>query len=116
MARFMKIPWWQWLPCHDWRCIGAVELADEIPMKLPRNAAVLVVSGGFQKWIGFDCPCRSGHRIVLNLDQNRFPAWRVARDGTRLTLSPSVNYYDGKRRCHYFVRGGKINWAEDTFS
>jgi hypothetical protein len=114
MADSMKISWWQWLPIHRWRIIGMVDSADEIPDQLPRNAAVLVGSHRFNKWIGFDCPCRKGHRIVLNLDGARSPSWQVSQ-GNRLTISPSVDYHDDKKRCHYFVRGGKIVWAGDTF-
>ncbi len=116
MAGGMRVRWWHWMPFQRWRCIGVVESADEIPEKLPRNAAVLVSSVGYDKWIAFDCPCGSPHRIMLNLDEARYPAWRVVRkDRGALTVAPSVNYYDGKRRCHYFVRAGKTVWAGDTF-
>jgi hypothetical protein len=110
----MKIPFWQWIPSHDWRCIGVVESADDIPEKLPRNAAVMVASAGLSKWIAFDCPCRRGHRILLNTDPGRRPAWRVAQSSKEgLSIWPSVDYDDGRRRCHYFVRAGKIAWAKD---
>jgi len=112
----LNIRWWHWLPFRRLSCIGAVDSADEIPEKLPRSAAVLVSSNGRQKWIAFDCPCRSGHRILLNLDQSRSPAWSVTqKQNGHLSISPSVNYYDGNRRCHYVVRYGKIAWAGDTF-
>lgn len=120
----MKIHWWQWL-WLDWlpqwlthepvRCIGLVESADEIPEKLPRNTAVVVGTVVRPKWIAFDCPCRSGHRIMLNLDKSRNPWWQLSKVDGPLSLSPSVNYYDGRRRCHYFIRNGKIDWSGDTF-
>ena len=111
----MKISWWQWLPVWGWRTIGSVESADEIPDNLPRNASVVVSSGGISKWISFDCPCRSGHRILLNTDKGRRPAWSVAYSAAgRLSINPSVDYHDSKRRCHYFVRNGKILWAGDS--
>jgi hypothetical protein len=97
-------------------CIGAVESADEIPEKLPRSAAIAVASQGQLKWLAFDCPCRAGHRILLNLDRARSPSWTATqKHNGYLSLSPSVNYYDGNRRCHYFVRDGKIVWSGDTF-
>lgn len=111
----MKISWWQWLPFQPWRVVGAVEAADEIPERLPRNAAALVGSEVLPKWIAFDCPCRTGHRIMLNTDPGRRPAWKcVGVSGDRLSIAPSVDYADGRRRCHYFVRDGKIQWAKDT--
>jgi hypothetical protein len=111
----MKISWWQWLPFQRWRCVGVVESADEIPDRLPRNGAVLVASGGPPKWIGFDCPCRRGHRILLNTDHGRSPAWRIMQSAKGiLSIAPSVDYHDGHRRCHYFMRNGKIVWAGDA--
>jgi hypothetical protein len=108
----MKISWWQWWPFQKWRIVGKVESADEIPDALPRNSAVLVGSAAAPKWIAFDCPCRTGHRIMLNTDRIRLPHWRVdLSEPSRLTLSPSVDFRGDRRRCHYFVRAGKIVWA-----
>ncbi len=112
----VNIHWWHWLPFRRMSCIGAVESADEIPEKLPRSAAIAVASQGQLKWLAFDCPCRAGHRILLNLDRARSPSWTATqKHNGYLSLSPSVNYYDGNRRCHYFVRDGKIVWSGDTF-
>jgi hypothetical protein len=112
----MRIRWWHWLPIfRRVRCIGAVESADEIPDRLPRAAAVLVSSAGRHKWIAFDCPCGVGHRILLNLDQSRSPAWIISAQSGLLSISPSVDYYDRMKRCHYFVRAGKVNWVGDSF-
>ncbi|MBI5323063.1 DUF6527 family protein [Bradyrhizobium sp.] len=139
----MKIRWWQWrwidwlpqwlthLPRWQWPrldwlpqsltrqpllyCIGKVESADEIPEKLPSNTAVAVGALTRPKWIAFDCPCRSGHRIMLNLDRGRSPFWQISGVEGPLSLSPSVNYYDGRRRCHYFIRNGKVDWMKDSF-
>jgi hypothetical protein len=139
----MKIRWWQWrlvdwlppwltgLPRWGWLrlgwipqwltdqpplfCLGQVESADEIPEKLPRNTAVVVGETSRLKWIAFDCPCQSGHRIMLNLDRGRSPFWQLSPVGGPLSLSPSVNYHDGHRRCHYFIRNGKVDWVGDSF-
>lgn len=116
----MKIRWWQWLlldwlPVQGLRYIEQIDSADEIPERLPRNAAILVGSISRPKWIAFDCPCQSGHRIMLNLDRTRHPAWSISQTSNRLSISPSVDYYDGNRRCHYFIRGGKVIWSGDSF-
>ena len=107
--------WWQWLPFQPWRLLGFVPSADEVPVALPRNGAVAVGSPTAAKWIAFDCPCRSGHRIMLNLDPARRPFWRVGlTGGGRLSIRPSVDYAGDRRRCHYFVDDGAIRWAEDS--
>ena len=111
----MKIRWWNWLPFQGWRSVGMAELADEVPNKLPRNGAVLVGSASYLKWIVFDCPCRRGHRIMLNTDPIRRPTWQVVKGSTKhLTIMPSVDFRGEHRRCHYFIRGGKVLWAEDS--
>ena len=58
------------------------------------------------KWLAFDCPCRTGHQIMLNLDRRRTPYWTVTNT-RRLTVSPSIDSYGPGRRCHYFVRQEK---------
>ena len=107
----MHIPWWQWLPIHPWRIVASVEAADEIPARMPPNGAVLVGTLSTPKWIAFDCPCRRGHRIMVNLDPRHRPHWRIAKN-TRLTLTPSIDVHRESQRCHYFVRNGRIVWAE----
>jgi hypothetical protein len=113
----MKLPWqnWSWpswLPFQRWKVVTTVESADEIPEKLPRRGAAVVSSGGRTKWIAFDCPCGSGHRIMLNLDTGRKPAWKlVDADGSRLTIGPSIDYKDPTKRCHYFIRNGRVDWT-----
>lgn len=109
----MKISWWQWLPFWRWRVIGATESADEVPDHLPRNAVALVGDAGRIKWIVFDCPCRTGHRIMLNADQARQPNWTL-KQLPRLTISPSIDSRGSQRRCHYFIRNGRILWAKDS--
>jgi hypothetical protein len=116
MAGGMTLKWWKWLPIHPWRLLGFVESADEIPDKLPRNGIVVAGSPALAKWIAFDCPCRTGHRIMLNIDPGREPAWRI--DLTRrhrVTIRPSVDFADGRRRCHYVVDDGRIRWTRDSF-
>lgn len=116
MASMRKIPWWQWLPFWSWRIVETVESADEVSMRLPRNGVSLVGSAAIPKWIVFDCPCRKGHRIMINADSKRKPFWRYDTDRRdRLTISPSVDYSDPHKRCHYFVRAGKIIWARDAY-
>lgn len=114
MANIAQIPWWEWLPFKGWRIVGAVEAADDIPKSLPRNGAVLVGPRARPKWIAFDCPCRVGHRIMLNTDRARSPYWSTTVEG-QLTIAPSIAYYQGKRPCHYFIRKGRVVWAHEGY-
>jgi len=110
MADAMKIRWWKWLPFQPWRTIGLAESADEVPDRLPRNGVALVGSPDRIKWIIFDCPCRRGHRIMLNADIGRAPHWQLNGDW-RLSITPSIDYDSSEMRCHYFIRNGRIIWA-----
>lgn len=112
MDGLAHIPWFQWLPFQRWRVVLTVEAADEIPSRLPRNGAVLIGSPARPKWIAFDCPCRTGHRVMLNCDPVRRPHWQVAPH-RHLTINPSVDSQQRARRCHYFVHNGRIRWVAD---
>lgn len=109
----MKINWWKWLPFQRWRLVGTADDADEIPASLPRNGVVLVGTNDRPKWIVFDCACRRGHRIMLNADTNRRPYWTLQSQHS-LTVWPSIDYLGEARRCHYFLRSGRVSWARDS--
>ena len=111
MAQIGRVPWWQWIPFRPWRIVAAVEAADEIPLRLPGKGAVIVGSRTHPKWLAFDCPCRTGHRIMVSLDRLHRPHWTIIEE-KKLTVSPSIDYQAPGRRCHYFLKRGKIVWAE----
>jgi hypothetical protein len=110
MASVKKLRWWEWIPGQTWRVASIVDAADEVPLTLPTNTAVLVGSLRIPKWLVFDCPCRSGHRVMLNLDPGRYPRWRL-RNGKKLTIAPSVDWHGGGRSCHYYIRSGRVLWV-----
>ena len=50
---------------------------------------------------------------MLNLDRTRKPSWRLETTVRRkITVSPSIDYGDKDRRCHYFMKKGRIKWSE----
>lgn len=108
----MKIAWWQWLPFQWWRIVGEADSADEVPDRLPRNGVALVGTAKSAKWIVFDCPCRTKHRIMLNADPGRKPRWTLNKIKP-VTISPSIDFRGNQRRCHYFIRNGRIAWIEE---
>lgn len=104
-----KIGLWQWLPIFGWRIVASVEAADQVPQRLPRNGAVVVGTVAANKWIVFDCPCRNGHRIMLNTDSARRPFWRVTR-ARGLSVEPSIDSTFRDLHCHYWIRNGRVEW------
>lgn len=111
MAGVGVIPWWRKipLPWRRWRMVLFVEAADEIPDRLPHRGAVVVGTMQRPKWIAFDCPCGTGHRVMVNLDQGRRPFW-VLRE-IPLTLTPSIDDRVDGRRCHFMMTRGRVRWA-----
>jgi len=49
---------------------------------------------------------------MVNLDKARSPKWELIHRSP-LTLFPSIDDAAGDRRCHFFMRKGKIQWAHD---
>lgn len=96
-----------------WTIRGTVGAGDEIPMEIPKCAAILVSPKGRATWIAFDCPCNLGHRIMLNLDPRRYPSWRLVRKDP-LTVSPSVNISASGRHCHFFLWKAQILWVRSS--
>jgi len=102
------------LPGRKWHVAMQVDAADELPTNIPALSAVMVGTPAAPGWLAFDCPCNTGHRIMLNLDWRRSPYWRVTNT-RRLTIKPSVDSCRPERRCHYFVREGKVKWVPDSW-
>lgn len=92
--------------------VGRVNAGDEVPARLPFGGVVLVGTAQRLRWAALECPCRSGHRILLNLNGEREPYWTV---GSRrpLTLTPSVDSVTPMKRCHFLLRNGRVTWVQD---
>ena len=105
--------WWRFLPLpwHAWRIVGQVPAADEVPLRLPYRGVMLVGASGNAAWAAFDCPCRSGHRLLVNLDISRHPFWRIV-SRKPLSIRPSIDNITPERRCHFTIRRGKARWTQ----
>ena len=117
MAGVGPIAWWKRLPLpwRKWRLVGQVQAGDEVPERLPRRGVILVGSPERPAWVAFDCPCGHGHRLMVNLEKTRRPAWRI--ESLRpLSIRPSIDNVTPERRCHFIVRDGKITWARDEWT
>ena len=106
------VPWWRSLPFpwRRWRIVERVNAADEVPERLPQRGVVLVGEAKCPAWAVFDCPCGTGHRLMLNLDQARYPYWTIEVPKP-LSIRPSIDNITSERRCHFIVRSGEIRWA-----
>lgn len=104
--------WFNWFPWprKKWKVALRVTAADEIPPRIPPKCAVLVQNHTQASWIAFDCPCKRGHRVMLNLSPERQPCWTLGSTAL-LTLAPSIDDHSIDDQCHYFIREGRVEWA-----
>ena len=105
----------EWLTCRlygRWRVLTIATDVDKIPCRISHRRAYLVATSTMNKWLVFDCPCRTGHRLLINLDATRPPYWSIKLSTSQLiTLSPSIDYRVGSQRCHFVFRKGRIRWT-----
>lgn len=98
-----------------WAIEMTVSDIDEVPTRIPKRRAYLVAASKLEKWLVFDCPCNSGHQIMLNLDLSRLPYWSLLTSrGQRITVSPSVDHDGTDRRCHFLIQQGRVIWIGDA--
>ena len=107
--------WWRSLPFpwRRWHVVGQVEAVDKVPDRLAYGTVVLVGASDRLGWAIFDCPCRTGHRLMLNLDCGRYPIWTI-ESMRPLSVYPSIDDSTQERRCHFCVRRGKVKWAKSV--
>ena len=105
--------WWQSLPLpwRNWRIVGYVCSADEVPEQLPDKGVVLVGAPETLSWAALDCPCRERHRLMVNLDKAWYPFWSIERQKP-LSIRPSIADITLGRRCHFVIQNGRVRWSE----
>jgi hypothetical protein len=106
----LRLHWPEFLLPSLWHIEATVEAADEVPAKIPKNGVVLVGSIKHLKWIVFDCPCGTGHRIMANLDPASYPYWKLS-DNNNLTVRPSFDFADDGHHCHFIISQGHVIWV-----
>lgn len=85
---------------------------SDVPASLPRHELALIGGTPEQpKWASFECPCGTGHRIAVPLARSRGPSWAImGAGGRRPSLRSSIDSAD-ERRCHFWLREGRVRWA-----
>ncbi len=56
------------------------------------------------------CACGCGLKVVTPFSPND---WSMTFDGKTVSLSPSIGNWSLPCRSHYFIRQGRIKWADD---
>lgn len=111
----MPPAWWPvWLPPRPWRIGGTAPDPDLVPDRLSRRTAFLVERPSGPAWLVLDCPCRTGHRMMLSLSGARNPKWTVNKNAPRLDVAPSIDSFHDGRRCHFWLRDGRVRWVPEA--
>lgn len=84
----------------------------ELPDELPRHCLALIGEPDGPKWLVLECPCGHGHRLQVNLSSSRYPLWVVEEEGPSVT--PSIDLRGPLRRCHFWLRDGRVYWTRDA--
>lgn len=90
------------------------ERQSEAPISIPRHQLILIGKGEHLKWAMFECPCGTGHKIMINLATSRVPHWRVVLHSGQPSLLPSINYQDDYGRCHFWLNAGRVEFTSDS--
>ncbi len=83
----------------------------ELPECLPRHQLAIVGAPRKPKWLVFECPCGEGHRLQVNLSVARYPNWRLIDAEAGPSVFPSVDFDASERRCHFWIRDGRVRWS-----
>lgn len=89
------------------------ERMRDVPQLPPRRTLAIVGPSGREQWVVFSCPCGHRHRLILNLSARRDPQWTLTLNEDEASLSPSIDSRTDERRCHFWLKAGKVHWALD---
>jgi hypothetical protein len=79
--------------------------------KLKNNIIYVVGTKNYIKWAYIKCPCGCKEPIMLSLNKNEFPSWRIKQDCIgRASISPSIHRTEGCKS-HFWIKRGKVRWA-----
>lgn len=107
------IDWWRRrrLTAPRYRTVQHYPTRTQLPPTLPRRTIAVIDGPHGPKWIIVPCPCGHKHRIELVADPSHHPAWRLTETPDGATISPSVDVHQ-PRRCHFWLRHGRVHWAD----
>ncbi|MBW4505911.1 MAG: hypothetical protein KME64_05310 [Scytonematopsis contorta HA4267-MV1] len=104
--------WLRYIPKPDFS--SRIVPTHPAPEEIKLEHILVVGDAKFQKWACFQCPGGCGERILLPLNQKRYPCWKITIDWLgRPTLYPSVRQLN-QCRCHFWVRQGVVEWCPDS--
>lgn len=90
---------------------GTVERFSEASALLKAPGDYVFVVRGVLRSIVMQCPDGCGEVITVNLDRRTGPAWRLFKQGDRLTIYPSV-WKETGCQAHFIVWNNRLLWCD----
>jgi len=108
LVRVWDILLWWFLPKRRWTW----QRLDDFPQLL-RERIVYLIGEEEALWqAAFQCPCRCGAILQLNLLRDERPCWAVILPSSgSITIRPSVSKLTGCKS-HFLITRGQIIWAK----
>lgn len=78
-----------------------------IPNKLENNTLYISIP---YNTVLHKCACGCGEEVSTPLSPTD---WKLTYNGESVTLHPSIGNWSYKCRSHYWIRGDRIEWADD---
>lgn len=97
-------------------CFGRVEFLHSAIDNADIESEILycIYLKGKSRWILFRCPCGCQDVITLSVQDCHKPHWSLYADTDGgPTIYPSV-WRDKGCLSHFWIRGGRVFWCEDT--
>lgn len=92
--------------------IRRYDATSALPTKLPRRE--IAVAGTPATWAALECPCGNGHRLMVRIrPHDRMNTWTLSDQAPGPSLHPSIDSVTDQRRCHFWLRDGRVHWADD---
>lgn len=85
---------------------------SELPAQLGRH--VVAIAGDPPTWAVLQCPCGHGHRLTIRIrPHGHATVWRLDQDAAGPSLHPSIDVDAADRRCHFWLRHGRVQWVRE---
>jgi hypothetical protein len=104
--------WWRKIQRkHAFKRVLIIESMTELPARLNSNLYI-VRRGGHDRRAVFNCPCKCGRRIDLNLVKAGGPQWIFRLEKCKATIEPSVWLLEERCQSHFFIRENNVEWVQ----
>ena len=90
------------------------EWVEDLPRKTTKNTVYVVGGRKYPFQATLTCPRRHCSQVItLDISPDIYPRWKITEhpEGV-ISLNPSINLNSLNCNCHYWLKRGRIYWAE----